>query len=375
MNTLDFDLIYNIEKLENKEIKKEEKNNKEIEEKDHKCNYLYDIDTGYYVCKICGEVNNEMNKYIDDIDTEKVNSYHPIDQVDYIKVKGIKNYQLNQKAAFIYSNVDYEKKETFKMMNEITQHCNLLGIQKNISDDAQLIYQNVIKTILNDKTNKFIKGRGRNNEGLKGACIYYACLKNNLCITISKISESMNNLKQTYIHNECSIIQKLLKMYPKLRQFIPITCFYYPVSYLNTMIKCFNLINLTDINNIKKMLLYLQYDDLIPNHNPLTISIAVCLVYLVYKGYMKPNFAKKDVAKYFGISQPTISASYKELQSKKSIILNYCLNHTEQELITELNIKTTINLNNEILNKLNNKMNIIENNNLNIDLDYIKSLN
>ena len=44
--------------------------------------------------------------------------------------------------------------------------------QKKKADDAQLIYQNIVRIIKKDKTNKFIKARGRNNGGLKGAYIY-----------------------------------------------------------------------------------------------------------------------------------------------------------------------------------------------------------
>ena len=223
MDCFNFDaLIYNIDKLENKDkiIKKEE----EIEN-NHICNYIYDNEIGNYVCTLCGLVNTEMNKFKDGNENEIINNYHPI-EIESTKIKGIRNYQLNQKAQRIYSSIDYEKKELLKVMNDITKHCNDLKIQKNISDDAQLIYKNVIKAILEDKSNKFIKVRGRNNEGLEGACIYYACLKNNLCITIQKISKSMNNLKQTYIHSECGMIQKLMKTHQELKQFINKTCFY-----------------------------------------------------------------------------------------------------------------------------------------------------
>lgn len=367
---LNFDLIYNINKLENIINPKEEK--EEINENTHKCNYICD-NSGLYVCTICGEINYEMTKISDGIDNEKINSYHPIDNTETIKLKGIKNKQLNNLATRYNTTIDYEKKELFKIMNEINKYCTDLGIQKNIADDAQLIYQNVIKIIKNDKSNKFIKARGRNNGGLKGACIYYACLKNGILLTISKIAKSIDNLKQSYIHKECRIINKLIENYPELKIFIPITCFYYPYDYLQTMVRCFNITKKSDINNIKKMLLYIQYDKLIPNHNPLSQALSVCLVYLVYKGYMKPNFAKKDVAKYFSISQPTVCSAYKELQAKQSKILNYCLNHTEDE-INEYFKKSDNYLDENLVNELRNKMMSINRYDIPLNMDYIKSL-
>lgn len=364
MEEIGFDLIYNLQKIktdkdENINIEEEEYNND-----NHICNYEYDNDMGHYICSICGEVNYEMNKVLDinDMnDTKPTNNI--INNSDVVKTKGIKNYQLSQKASRIYSNMDYEKKELLKMMTEINNYCQLLNLQKNIIDDVQLIYKNVVLTIKNDKKNKFSKGRGRNNEGLIGACIYYGCLKNDICIPIQKISKCMNNLKQRYIHDECSMILKLIESYPSLKTFIPITCFYFPVNYLKTMIRCFNITKQTDINNLKKMLIYIQYDQLIPNHTLLTISLAVSLVYLVYKGLIKPNFAKKDVATYFGITQPTVSKSYNELQAKKSIILNYCLNHTEEDILNKFN-KVNGKLNDEIVNKLKKTF-------INLKKDYI----
>lgn len=372
MDNLDYDVIYNIEKLENSYNSDNNINyNNKLSDNLCKHNYIYDNKIGY-VCTICGEVNNEIDTFIDKLDTEQ-NNYKPIDQIDSIRVKGIKNYKLNQKATRIYSNIDYEKKELLKIMNDIYKFCMNLNITKNIADDAQLIYQNVIKAIINDDTNKFIKVRGNNNDGLIGACIYYACLKNNLCITISKIAKIINNLKQKYIHTECSMIIKLMKKHNELNKFIPITCFYYPIDYLNTMIKCFNISKKKDIFNIKKMLIFIQYNELIPNHNPLSIAIAVSLIYLVYKGYILPNFAKKDIAKYFEISQPTVSSAYKELNAKKSIILNYCLNHNEIDIINEFD-KTNKVLNNDIIIKLKNKYLNLNKNIIVIDLDFIRTI-
>ena len=119
---------------------------------------------------------------------------------------------------------------------------------------------------------------------------------------------------------------------------------------------------------IKICLLNTQYYDLIVNHNPHSFAIGIVLLYLVSNQIISFRFSKKEIANHFGICQPTINTTYKELINNKDKVFDY--SHNEEQLIRMIKDKE-IKIDNKRFNQFFSG--ISENANK-IDLEVIKKL-
>lgn len=351
------------------------------------------------VCIKCG-VTKELETFEDN--RNEINESISIEP-NLINVKGI---NLKMKRFYLWhEGQNYIAKSFNEDLSVIKGIGDKLGINRMVIDDAKLIYKRYkeitglknnykylskastkkerINTMIKfkDKDDEFKKQilfsncklRGDSKTGLLCGCIYYACLKNGFCI-ISNVLADKANIKPKYVHKGCNVLLQIRDLNDdRLNILMPVICFPYPVDYLKTVCDGFEELIEMKIDDkareqIKICLLNTQYYDLIVNHNPHSFAIGIVLLYLVSNQIISFRFSKKEIANHFGICQPTINTTYKELINNKDKVFDY--SHNEEQLIRMIKDKE-IKIDNKRFNEFFSG--ISENANK-IDLEVIKKL-
>lgn len=255
-----------------------------------------------------------------------------------------------------------------KDLLRIKDICKKIGIPSMIGDDAQLIYKR-FKQIIgfdkiisksstknkkislmeqyknDDKTIKEIilsdcKLRGDGRIGLLCASIYYACMKNNICI-LPKVIIKGAGIKSKNMNDGCNALLQIHHLNdPELLKLMPVVCFPYPENYYQTVVDAFNDIfvkynivttdgerffQLTD--NMKKdfydSLVRIKKYNLIFNHKTHSLAICMMLIYLTEIVHINMKGFKKIICDEFDLSNPTINNSYQDLLLNKNFLLGF----------------------------------------------------
>lgn len=318
-----------------------------------------DLSKNSQLCIKCGftkdlETFEENTEYNESINIEN----------NQITLKGV-NRKLRQ------FNIWHESQPfAIKLFNDdlirIKEICKKINILPMIGDDAQLIYKrfkNIIgfNKIVNKSSTKkkkialiedfknnddmiieIIKSdcklRGDGRIGLLCASIYYACLKNNICILPKVIIKGVN-IKSKNMNDGCNALLQIRKLGDdELKHLMPIICFPYPENYFKTVCDAFDNIFKTHliIRNDGKRLLELsdkmknEYFDclikikkynLIFNHKTHSLAICMMLLYLTEKNYTQIKGLKKIICDEFDLSNPTINNTYQDLLINKDFLL------------------------------------------------------
>lgn len=362
---------------------------------DHK--FLLDDVRNEFICINCG-ITKDTDEFNNNSDIN-----NPI-EINQISVKGLgikmKNFYLWQSASN-YCYIAFNKD-----LDTIKSICDKVGLNGMISDDAKLIYRKY-KEIIGFNTTKMIykpntkkqkikiieqfktdnntsinnqmiistcKVRGDTKKGLLCACIYYACFKNNKCILCSTLSEAIN-IRSKCVHKGCDILLQIREMDDKdIKVLIPIVCLPYPIDYMDNVCYVFEKYtkcNITDKmrNEIKVCMLNSQNNNILVNHNSNSFAICIVFIYLVEHRVIKANYSKKLIADWFGICQPTINTTCKELIKNHSKIFEDSNDNTNDKCDDNTNDKCEVSE-----KQMKEFIKGIECNNINLDLNIIHSL-
>lgn len=259
-----------------------------------------------------------------------------------------------------------------KLFNEdllrIKDICKKINILPMIGDDAQLIYKrfkNIIgfnKIIGKSSTKKKkislieefknnddmikeiiisdCKLRGDGRIGLLCGSIYYACLKNNICI-LPKVIIKGAGIKSKNMNDGCNALLQIRKLGDtELRHLMPVVCFPYPENYFKTVCDAFDnifkchfitrndgnrLLELTDKmkSEFLDSLIKIRKFNLIFNHKTHSLAICMMLLYLTEKNYTSIKGLKKIICDEFDLSNPTINNTYQDLLVNKDFLLGF----------------------------------------------------
>jgi len=213
-----------------------------------------------------------------------------------------------------WSAMPYRERSLFRDFCKINDCCNKLSLKKNIQDDANILYSKAKSSKYKEgpNTGKFIITRGKNNRGIQGGSICLACKKNKVPYIGKEICEFFN-LSIKELNNGVKTIILLLKdsdmdgNYSAINSelYIKKYCTQNNIKdeYMNEAIKI--------ANNINKL-------NIATEHNQ--FSIAATSVLIMAENNNITNMTKKKLRTMFGVSEVTISKTYKKVEKIKNIL-------------------------------------------------------
>ncbi len=285
-------------------------------------NLVVDESQGYNVCMDCGVINNTfLNKnpiFNKDNDDNKLNSsygcptnyFFPKSALGTkIKCKGYNRISILQKQ----NQMPYKEKSLMDELNKIQEKCKQYKITQSIIDSAKIYYKKVSDS---KHTKGTRKGKNRimrciNRRSMIAACLFYAC-------KLQGEPRSPKEIADIYSLE----IKHVNKGYRKFMDFINVDELQhnFTSSKSTDFIKRFackldmdeKYINIAvEIsNNINKL-------DLASTHEPPSVA-AGCLLLVVNMYNLVIN--KKQISEVFGISDVTISKTYRRIYPYHKII-------------------------------------------------------
>ena len=319
-------------------------------------NLVYDNGKAYMVCTDCAVINDQYLDCSADMsnneDGAKTSCYGGASSYYFPKSslgtkivsKGYNRLSLLQKQG----QMPYKEKSLMDVLEVIQAKCRKYNITNTIIDTAKLLYKKVSESVHNKgkRKGKNIIMRCINRRSMIAACIFHACKLQKETRSPKEIAD-IYDLEIKHVNRGC-------------RKFCDIidsnTLFYQIKSSQSTdFIERFatklnidkKFINISkDVsNNIHKL-------DLASTHEPPSVAAGCLLLVATYYNIKELN--KKQISDIFGISDVTISKTFRKIWPYRKIIIN----NTITDLILEKKKSMTITNN---IEKSNLIMSIEEN--------------
>lgn len=286
--------------------------------------FIEDFSQGYVVCS-CGQVICNLLDYrsktkIDDdgkIDNVRCNKItNPLLPSSSLGTRLPYNLKGNLQKLQNWSAMPYRERSLLKDFRKINDCCDKLGFKKNVKDDANIIYTKAKGSKYKEGPNKgkFIITRGKNNKGIMSGSVILSCKKNKIpynpkevCsyfgLSIKEFNNGTKNtvclLKDSNIDGNYSAINSdlYIKKYCEKNNIKD--------EYINESIRI--------SKNINKL-------NIATEHNQ--FSIAATSVLIMAENNNITNMTKKKLRNMFGVSEVTISKTYKKIEKIKHLLAN-----------------------------------------------------
>lgn len=231
-----------------------------------------------------------------------------------IEVKG--NGRL--KKLHNWGRIPYKERSLGIVFGIISQICAKGHILKCVEDDAKIMFKNIHsgKHFLEKKRNKNIILRGKNRIGLIGACIYFACKKNNKIRTPKEIAE-LCDIETTELNKGCKFFIKTVshrKTYTELTSYIDQTNNF--VSLFCTRLN----LNREYMDLALKINKNIMALGIVSIHTPISIAIACILIMANHTGLKDIN--RRSMSDMFKVSEVIVSKTYKRLEPFKNALID-----------------------------------------------------
>ena len=343
--------------------------------------FIEDATLGFIVCN-CGQVISNLYDH-----RAETRVYEDDQKQQNIRCSKVTNLLLPQSSLGtrlpsnvkgslqklqIWNAMPYRERSLYNDFKKINACCDKMGLKKNIQETANIYYTMAKSCKYEDNKDKYIIMRGKNNRGVQGGTICLSCKKNNIPFNAKEICDHFN-LSIKELNNGIKTLLSLLKSKKfdveienlKSDSYIRKYCQESNVKleYMEEAIKI--------SNNINKL-------NLASEHNQ--FSIAACSMLLMAENNNIASMNKKKLRTLFGVSEVTISKTYKKIEKVKHILnddkkVNEIFNKmnkikviddTINPLLLERMKQFNIPINNQdredIVDIPNNKVNIIKNN-------------
>ena len=323
------------------------------EEKDHlnciSCksdDLVIDETKGHYVCQNCGVINESILDKLPTYEKEfessssygcPTNPFFPKSALGTkIKARGYNKISMLQRQG----QMPYKEKSLMEELNKIQDKCKKYDITQKIIDSAKILYKHI-----NDSKHTKGKRKGKNRimrcinrKSMIAACVFYACKLQGEPRSPKEIAD-IYSLEIKHVNRGCKKFIDYIKFDDFSSRFYSSRSSDFIKRFstkLNIPEKHIN--KALDIsNNIHKL-------DLASTHEPPSVA-AGCLLLIVNLYNLDIN--KKTISEVFGISDVTISKTYRRIYPFHKIITN--------NEITELILKKK-------QNKPKNKLNLTKDN-------------
>ena len=320
-----FQNIY--DKVVNKTDKKEQVTNPN----DSKCptcfssEFIEDTASGYIICE-CGQVISNIYDY-----RSEIRIYDEDTKTDNLRCNKVTNVLLPQsslgtrlpsnikgslKKLQAWSAMPYRERSLYNDFKKINLCCEQLGFKKNIQESANIYYSIAKSCRYSEGPNKdkYIITRGKNNRGIQAGSICISCKKNNTPFISKDICEYFKlNIKELN-----SGVKNILELLKEKKFEIDVSSLK-SESYIKKY--CENL-NVREelMNEAIKISRNINKLNLASEHNQFSIAATSMLV----MGEMNniPSMTKKKLREMFGVSEVTISKTYKKIEKVKHILNN-----------------------------------------------------
>jgi transcription initiation factor TFIIB len=284
---------------------------------------VIDDSLGYHVCQDCGVVNEiflDKNPVYNKESDNKTNTsygcptnfFYPKSALGTkIKCKGYNRISILQRQG----QMPYKEKSLMEELFKIQDKCKQYNITQTIIDTAKILYKKV-----NDSkhTKGTRKGKSRimrciNRRSMIAACVFYACKLQNEPRSPKEIAD-IYSLEIKHVNRgyrkfiDYINVEELFNQFTSSKSTDFIKRFASKLNMLEQYIK----IAIDISNNINKL-------DLASTHEPPSVA-AGCLLLVVNIYNLAIN--KKQISEVFGISDVTISKTYRRIWPYHKIITN-----------------------------------------------------
>jgi hypothetical protein len=287
--------------------------------------FIEDHTNGIIICS-CGEVINNLYDSAPD-----VRSYDDDNKQDNKRFNKVTNELLPQSSlgAKLPNNIKgnlkklqnwgampYRERSLYNDFKIINEKCENLGLSKNIQQSSNIFYAAAKSCKHPDGENigKHIITRGKNNKGIQGGSIWISCKKNNTPVCTKDIADQFN-LTIKELNKGIKSLKKLLEIKNMSVQLNVIGSEQYVKKYCTEMnIKEYYMEQAIKIaKNIDRL-------NIITEHTQ--FSIAATSVLIMAELNSITNMTKKSLRNMFGVSNVTISKTYKKLEKIKHILID-----------------------------------------------------
>ena len=348
---IDFDDLDSETNIDTKVNKKRSQNNtkKSI---CHNCdsvdNIIEDFSLGIVVCKKCGQVvdniidsNPEWRSFEDDAKGNTANRCGSgvsslLPQSSLGTTIGGGKFKSRIKTLHNWSAMPYRERSLHQVFKKFQEKCAYTGILKCIEDDAKIMYKTIseCKHIDGKNKGKFIIIRGKNRISLIAACIFFACKRKGMTRSPKEMA-AIFNINYTDITRGCKNFQKYIK-----KGNINInTGFSLPEDFVARFCKELNIKD-KYIEHAVQIAKNISNMNIASVHTP--FSIATSSILLMVDLNNLENITKKKIAHKFGVSEVTISKTFKKVEEYKHIL-------NSQERVNEF-------IKNKLIEKMNQKI-------------------
>lgn len=210
----------------------------------------------------------------------------------------------------------YRERSLYNDFKVITACCEKLNLNKNIQQSANIFYASAksCKHQEGENEGKHIITRGKNNKGIQGGSIWISCKKHNIPVlskdiaefyglTIKELNKGIKSLKKLLEIKNMSVQLNVIGSEEYVRKYC--TELNVKTEYMNQAIKI--------AKNIDKL-------SVITEHTQ--FSIAATSVLIMSEMNAITNVTKKSLKQMFGVSNVTISKTYKKLEKIKHILID-----------------------------------------------------
>jgi transcription initiation factor TFIIIB Brf1 subunit/transcription initiation factor TFIIB len=354
-DNIDFDNLDSDTNIETKvNNKQSQHNNKKTvcQNCDNADNIIEDFSLGIIVCKKCGQVldniidsNPEWRSFEDDTKGNNTNRCGTgvsslLPQSSLGTTIGGGRFKSRIKTLHNWSAMPYRERSLHQVFKQFQERCSNTGILKCIEDDAKIMYKTISECKHTDGKNKdkFIIIRGKNRTSLIAACVFFACKRKGMTRSPKEIAE-MFDINYTDITRGCKNFQKFIK-----KGNIDInTGFSLPEDFVSRFGKELHIKDkyveqaIQIAKNIRNM-------NIASVHTP--FSIATSSILLMADLNNIENINKRKLANKFGVSEVTITKTYKKIEEFKDTLKSQekVDNFIKNKLIEKINQKIPIEL-------------------------------
>ena len=335
-------------------------------------NIVFTSNRNSYICNECGiegieilddspEWTNYDDKKTDGRCSGPTSAFFPksslgttINVPGYSKVKMLRNW----------GQVPYRERSLAEVLNDMDNKCKKYNITKAVIDNAKILYKNIreIKHESGQNAGKNVIIRGINRKQIIAACFYFGAVLQKIPRSTREVADIFNlDIKQ--ITRGCRKFLEIMK-----DNFI---VFDIKPSYGSDFVDRFGSkiklskeaieLSKTISENTTKL-------DIASDHQATSIAAASILLAVLI---LKEDISRKSIAEVFGISEVTITKTFKKLIPYQKVVISHIITN-------KLNYKISLKL---MTNELNNEEDDIENiQNIVLDSDsetdiLIKKLN
>lgn len=317
-------------------------------------NLVIDNSKGYMVCYDCAVINEEYldnNPEINNNDSETNSRYGC--PSSYFCPKSALGTKMVQKKGYYnrlcilqrQGQMPYKEKSLMDVLEIIQKKCKLYNITQSIIDSAKILYKKISDSVHSKgkRKGKNIIMRCINRLSMIAACLFHACKLQKETRSPKEIAD-IYGLEIKHVNRGCK----------KFCDIIDSNTLFYQIKssqscdFIERFSKKLN-IDKSYINIIKDVSNNIHKLDLTSTHEPPSVA-AGCI--LLVTNYYNLNLTKKQISDIFGISDVTISKTFRKIWPYHKIILN---NKITDLIIERKNSITKNNINNQNLIIINNK--------------------